>query len=66
MLLAYAIVTALLVRERTGVGQLVDVSLFGAMLCLQSWEVDSASINKAQVPQAGRGAPIYKRPVEHI
>jgi crotonobetainyl-CoA:carnitine CoA-transferase CaiB-like acyl-CoA transferase len=60
MLLAYAIVTALFVRERTGVGQLVDVSLFGAMLCLQSWEVDSASINRALVPQAGRGHPYIR------
>lgn len=35
MMLAYGIVTALVARERTGVGQHVDVSLIGAMLALQ-------------------------------
>ncbi|MDA1003559.1 MAG: CoA transferase [Chloroflexi bacterium] len=35
MMLAYGIVTALVARERTGVGQHVDCSLIGAMLSLQ-------------------------------
>jgi crotonobetainyl-CoA:carnitine CoA-transferase CaiB-like acyl-CoA transferase len=60
MLLAYGIMTALYVRERTGIGQLVDVSLLGAMLTLQSWELDSASINNVPVPQAGRGHPYIR------
>ena len=35
MMLAFGIVTALVARERTGVGQHIDVSLIGAMLALQ-------------------------------
>ncbi|MFO7962847.1 MAG: CoA transferase [Desulfobacterales bacterium] len=57
MLLAYGIVTALYVREKTGIGQQVDVSLFGSMLALQSWEATSAWINQAPVPPADRGHP---------
>lgn len=60
MLLAYGIAAALYVRERTGIGQRVDTSLLGAMYCLQSWELDSASINDAPVPQAGRGHPFIR------
>ena len=36
MLIAYAVSAALYHRERTGHGQLIDTSLFGAMLALQS------------------------------
>lgn len=57
MLLAYGIMTALFVRERTGIGQQVDVSLFGSMLALQSWEATSAWINRTPVPPADRGHP---------
>ncbi len=57
MLLAYGIVTALLVREKTGIGQQVDVSLLGSMLALQSWEATSAWINRTPVPPAHRGHP---------
>ena len=57
MLLAYGIVTALFVREKTGIGQQVDVSLFGSMLALQSWEATSALINQIPVPPADRGHP---------
>jgi crotonobetainyl-CoA:carnitine CoA-transferase CaiB-like acyl-CoA transferase len=57
MLLAYGIVTALFVREKTGIGQQVDVSLFGSMLALQSWEATSAWINQIPVPPADRGHP---------
>ena len=59
-ILAYGIMTALYVRERTGVGQMVDVSLFGSMLSLQSWEVDSSSVNQQAVPRAGRGHPYIR------
>jgi crotonobetainyl-CoA:carnitine CoA-transferase CaiB-like acyl-CoA transferase len=57
MLLAYGIVTALYVREKTGIGQQVDVSLFGSMLALQSWEATSAWVNRTPVPAADRGHP---------
>jgi crotonobetainyl-CoA:carnitine CoA-transferase CaiB-like acyl-CoA transferase len=57
MLLAYGIVTALFVREKIGIGQQVDVSLFGSMLALQSWEATSAWINQTPVPPADRGHP---------
>ena len=39
MNLAYGIMAALFVRERTGVGQKVDVSLLGTMLALQAPEL---------------------------
>lgn len=57
MLLAYGIMTALFAREKTGIGQRVDVSLYGSMLALQSWEATSAWINQMPVPPADHGHP---------
>lgn len=37
MMLAYGIMTALVARERYGVGQKVDVSLLGSQIALQGW-----------------------------
>ncbi|HEX2172791.1 MAG TPA: CoA transferase [Dehalococcoidia bacterium] len=37
MMLAYGIMTALVARERFGVGQKVDVSLLGSQIALQGW-----------------------------
>ena len=42
MQLALATVTALLARERHGVGQKVNVSAYGAQIWLQSWELNHA------------------------
>jgi crotonobetainyl-CoA:carnitine CoA-transferase CaiB-like acyl-CoA transferase len=38
-LLAFGIVVALLVRERTGIGQIVDASLLGSMMALQTSKI---------------------------
>ena len=43
--LAFAIVTALLAREHTGVAQHVDVSMLGSLIALQSREVTNYLIN---------------------
>ncbi|MBI4285650.1 MAG: CoA transferase [Chloroflexi bacterium] len=39
MMVAFGIVTALLIRERTGIGQEVDVSMLDTQLALQNWEI---------------------------
>ncbi|MDD5093477.1 MAG: CoA transferase [Dehalococcoidia bacterium] len=56
------IVTALLARERFGIGQKVDISLLGSMVALQTFNV-SATLNMGQplprMPRAGMGNPIY-------
>jgi crotonobetainyl-CoA:carnitine CoA-transferase CaiB-like acyl-CoA transferase len=39
IILSYAIVTALLVRERTGIGQEVNTSLLGSQVCMQAWNI---------------------------
>jgi crotonobetainyl-CoA:carnitine CoA-transferase CaiB-like acyl-CoA transferase len=44
MQLALGIMTALVARERHGVGQRVDISSYGAQLWLQMWEVAHASL----------------------
>ena len=54
---ALAIMTALLVRERTGQGQRVDVSLLGSMVAAQSWEMTYHLLTGEALPRAGRGHP---------
>jgi crotonobetainyl-CoA:carnitine CoA-transferase CaiB-like acyl-CoA transferase len=49
------ITTALFVRERTGRGQKVDVSIYGTMLALQPWEILHASVTGRETRRAGRG-----------
>ncbi len=44
MALALGIVTALLARERTGAGQKVSTSAYGALLWMQSWEINHSSV----------------------
>lgn len=53
--LALGIVSALLVRERTGLGQKVETSLLGSTLAGQSWELTHYLITREEQPKAGRG-----------
>lgn len=55
--LALGIVSALLCRERTGVGQTVETSLLGGMLAAQSWEMTLHMMTGELPPRAGRGNP---------
>ena len=53
--LALGIVSALLCRERTGVGQEVHTSLLAGMLAAQSWELTHYMMTEEMPPKAGRG-----------
>lgn len=55
-MLAFGILAALLTRERSGVGQEVDVSLLGAMSWLQGLSVASRLMLGAEMPRSSRGA----------
>lgn len=48
LMLAFGIMTALFVRERTGVGQEVDMSLFGLGVFQMSFDVSGALIEKRE------------------
>lgn len=52
--LCIAILTALLVRERTGVGQKVETSLLGSAIAMQAWELQNYIITR-RPPRSGRG-----------
>ena len=52
---ALGIVSALVSRERTGVGQEVECSLLGSMLAAQSWEMTYFSMIGENPQPAGRG-----------
>ncbi|MDP2948822.1 MAG: CoA transferase [Chloroflexota bacterium] len=52
---ALGIITSLLVRERSGLGQQVDVSLLGSMVAAQSWELTYYLMTGELPPRAGRG-----------
>jgi len=53
-MLAFGIVTALLARERHGVGQEVDVSLLGAMTWLQGLSMSSRLMLGGEMPRFSR------------
>jgi crotonobetainyl-CoA:carnitine CoA-transferase CaiB-like acyl-CoA transferase len=53
-MLAFGVMTALLVRERTGVGQEVDTSLLGAMSWLQGLSLSSRLMLGAEMPRFSR------------
>jgi len=57
MNLAYGIMSALFVRERTGIGQKVDVSLLGTMLALQGPELQYALHFGSERDRERRSAP---------
>jgi crotonobetainyl-CoA:carnitine CoA-transferase CaiB-like acyl-CoA transferase len=52
---ALGIVSALVHRERTGVGQQIECSLLGSMLAAQSWEMTYFSMIGENPQPAGRG-----------
>jgi crotonobetainyl-CoA:carnitine CoA-transferase CaiB-like acyl-CoA transferase len=56
MTFAYAIVCALMARERTGAGQRVDVSQLGAMVMLQALSVQAA-LHTGRQPTGQPGRP---------
>jgi len=53
MQFALAIMTALFVRERTGVGQQVQTSSLGAQLFLQMWELQHTAITGKSLTRVG-------------
>src|SRR5581483_4399872 len=52
--LAFAIVSALFARERTGVGQKVETSLFGTQIAAQAWELQYYMVS-GRMRRSGRG-----------
>ena len=57
MYLCSGILAALVRAGRSGVGGRVDVSLYGAQIGIQSWELDSQSVRGVVSPRIGRGHP---------
>ncbi|MFN8627411.1 MAG: CoA transferase [Candidatus Binatia bacterium] len=55
--LALGIMAALVARERHGVGNRVDVSLYGSVIGLQNWEIDLQSLTGTRAGRAGGGHP---------
>ena len=62
MHLALATMTALFVRERTGVAQRVQTSALGTQLWLQQWELTHTAMTGAKLVRAGAHHPIIKGP----
>jgi len=52
--LALAVIAALYARERTGVGQRIDTSLFGTQIAAQAWEMQYFILS-GQMKRSGRG-----------
>lgn len=62
MQLALACVTALVTRESTGKGQLVQTSSLGAQLWLQMWELQHSSMTGTALTREGGHHPNIKAP----
>jgi crotonobetainyl-CoA:carnitine CoA-transferase CaiB-like acyl-CoA transferase len=62
MVCAWAVCTALYTRERTGKGQLVDTSLMGSLICMESVVLSAPAILGKEFPREVRaeaGNPLY-------
>jgi len=62
MVCAWAICAALYARERTGKGQLVDTSLMGSIMCMESLVLSAPAMLGQEFPREKRseaGNPIY-------
>jgi len=59
MHLALAVMTALVARERHGIGQRVDVAALGSIVWLQAWELTHASLTGFEPTRAGAHHPIF-------
>jgi CoA:oxalate CoA-transferase len=54
--LAGGVLAALFARERTGEGQRIDSSIYGAMIAIQSTEINYTSFTGLEPERTGRGA----------
>ena len=57
-MLALGIMTALVARERHGIGQRVDTSGYGTLAWLQSWEITHTGVTGQQRPRQGCYHPL--------
>ncbi len=53
-LLVYAMLAALVSRDRTGEGQQVEVSLLGSAIHLQAYNINTALMRGKQIPRPSR------------
>jgi CoA:oxalate CoA-transferase len=58
--LAFSVMAALFARERTGEGQLVQISLVGGLLGLQAWEMQHHILSGSSAARGGRSHPLVK------
>jgi crotonobetainyl-CoA:carnitine CoA-transferase CaiB-like acyl-CoA transferase len=58
--LAFAVMSALYARTRTGEGQIVQISLVGGLLGLQAWELQHHLLGGASSGRGGRSHPLIK------
>jgi crotonobetainyl-CoA:carnitine CoA-transferase CaiB-like acyl-CoA transferase len=58
--LAYGIAMALIARDRFGVGQQVDASLYGSQIALQAMNLTAAMRSGVHPPSRPQGSPTFK------